>query len=139
MLRDTFLLLGAILIISCGSIHILLTKSVINGSTNVNEGNKKKKFMKWIVEGIILYFVGIIVLIITFSELAEDFVSKVVLGASFVLLLVMAILSFMTFLNLRIDDFTLKPNIKKIFGIHLRACPIIKITSGILFLLGIFL
>ncbi len=92
MLRDTFLLLGAILIISCGSIHILLTKSVINGSTNVNEGNKKKKFMKWIVEGIILYSVGIIVLIIKFSELAEDFVSKVVLGEFFVLLLGMAIL-----------------------------------------------
>lgn len=139
MVRDILLSLGAILIISCGSIHILLTKSVINGFTNMSEGNKKVTSMEWIVEGLTLYFIGILVLIITYSGLTEEFVSKVVLGASFVLLLIMVILSLMTVLNLRIDDLTLKPNMKKIIFIHLKGCPIIKFTSGILFLLANFL
>ena len=136
MVRDILLSLGAILIISCGSIHILLTKLVINGFTNMSEGNKKVTFMEWIVEGLTLNFIGILVLIITFLGLTEDVVSKVVLGASFVLLLIMTILSLMTVLNLRIDDLTLKPNMKRITAIHLKGCPIIKFTSGILFLLG---
>jgi len=139
MVRDVLLILGAILIITCGSIHILLTKSVINGFTNMSEGNKKVTSMEWIIEGLFLYFIGTLVLIITFSRLAEEFVSKIVLGASFVLLMIMAILSLITVLNLRIDDMTLQPKKKKIIDIHLKSCPIIKFTSGILFLLANFL
>lgn len=139
MIRDILLLLGAILVISCGSIHIFLTKSIINGFDKMSEENKQITLMEWIVEGLTLYFIGILVLIITFSGLSEEFVSKVFFGASFILLLIMTILSLMTVVHVRTGDLTLKPNIKKITSIHLKSCPIIKFTSGILFLLGSFL
>ena len=139
MIHDILLSLGAILILSCGSIHIFLTKSIINGFNNMSEENKKVTFMEWIVEGLTLYFISILVLFITLSGLSEEFVSKVLFGASFVLLLIMTILSLMTVINLRIDDLTLQPNIKKIIKVHFWSCPIIKFTSGFLFLLSIFL
>jgi len=139
MIHDILLSLGAILILSCGSIHLFLTKSIINGFNNMSEENKKVTFMEWIVEGLTLYFISILVLIITLSGLSEEFVSKVLFGASFVLLLIMTILSLMTVINLRIDDLTLQPNIKKIIKVHFWSCPIIKFTSGFLFLLSIFL
>lgn len=139
MAHDILLSLGAILILSCGSIHIFLTKSIINGFNNMSEENRKITYMEWIVEGLTLYFIGILVLIITLSGLSVDLVSTVFFGASFVLLLIMAILSLMTVVKLRIDDLNLKPNIKKIITIHFKGCPIIKITSGVLFLLGSFL
>ncbi len=139
MINDILLTLGAILILSCGSIHFFLTKSIINGFNNMNEENKKVTFMEWIVEGLMLYFIGILVLIITISGLSEDSASRILFGASFVLLLIMTILSLMTVVNLRIDDLSLQPNIKKIISIHFKSCPIIKFTSGILFLLGSFL
>jgi len=139
MIHDILLLLGAILILSCGSIHLFLIKSIINGFNNMSEENKKVTFMEWIVEGLTLYFISILVLFITLSGLSEEFVSKVLFGASFVLLLIMTILSLMTVINLRIDDLTLQPNIKKIIKVHFWSCPIIKFTSGFLFLLSIFL
>ena len=139
MIHDILLSLGAILILSCGSIHLFLTKSIINGFNNMSEENKKVTFMEWIVEGLTLYFIGTLVLIITFSGLSKDLVSKILLGASFVLLLIMTILSLMTVVNLRTDDLILRPNMQKIIKFHLRSCPIIKFTSGILFLLGAFL
>ena len=139
MIYAILLSLGAILLLSCGSIHIFLTKSIISGFNNMSEENKKITFMEWIVEGLTLYFIGILVLIITLSGLSEEFVSKILFGASFILLLIMTILSLMTVINLRIDDLTLQPNIKKIIKVHFTSCPIIRFTSGILFLLGSFL
>jgi len=139
MIHDILLSLGAILLLSCGSIHIFLTKSIISGFNNMSEENKKVTFMEWIVEGLTLYFIGILVSIITLSGLSEELVSKILLGASFILLLIMTIISLITVVNLRTDDLILQPNMQKIIKFHLWSCPIIKFTSGFLFLLRIFL
>ena len=139
MIHHILLTLGAILIISCGSIHVLLTKSIINGFNNIKEENKKILFLEWVIEGLMLYFISILVLVITISGLSEDIVSKIFFGASFVILLVMTILSLLTVVNLMTGDLNLKPKIKIILSIHFKSCPIIKISAGILFLLAIFL
>jgi len=139
MIQTILLSLGAILILSCGTVRILLTKSIINGFNSMSNENKKVTFMEWIVEGIVLYFIGIVILVITLSGKSEDFVSNILFGASFALLLIMTIISLMTVINLKIEELNLQPNIKKIISIHFKSCPIIKLSSGILFLLGTFL
>jgi hypothetical protein len=137
MIGQILLSLGAIFIISCGTIHIFLTKSIINGFNIIGE-QKRLTFMEWIVEGLTLYFVGILILIVSFSGLYQEFLSKILLWASFLLLLSMTVLSLMTVANLKTKDLNLQTLKKKIINFHLKSCPIVKLSSGILFLLATF-
>ncbi len=59
MVHNILLSLGAILIISCGIIHLILTKTIVSGFNSITIENKKVILMEWIVEGLTLYFIGI--------------------------------------------------------------------------------
>ena len=105
-----------------GVAHIVSTKAVVTDFGAISEDNKRIITMESIAEGLTLCFLGVIGLLITILGDPESGVSRTVLWASGVMLLVMAMLTTMTGARTSILPY--------------KICPAVKTIVAILFFLG---
>lgn len=122
MINDILLYTGSGVIILWGIGHLIPTKSIVNGFGSISEDNKQIITMEWIAEGLTLCFIGILVLLITFSVGSQDVASIVVYWICGMMLVVMAGLSLLTGAKTSI--------------IPIKLCPLVKTTVAMLFFLA---
>ena len=121
MLNQVLLYSGSTFISFWGVAHLFPTRSVVSGFGGISVDNKRIITMEWIVEDIALIFIGSINAIVTAID-HTSLISLVVYLSSVVVLLVLALVSFLTGF--------------KISFLPFRLCPFIFITSAVLILLG---
>jgi hypothetical protein len=122
MINDILIYTGSGVIILWGIGHLIPTKSIVNGFGSISEDNKQIITMEWIAEGLTLCFIGILVLLITFSVGSQDVASVVVYWICGMMLVVMAGLSLLTGAKTSI--------------IPIKICPLVKTTVAVLFFLA---
>ena len=124
MVNTILIIIGAILTILWGSIHLFPTSNVVKGYGDISQDNKRIITMEWINEGLTLMFIGALnSLIAIFVPI--NLASSIVYWTSSAMLFIMAILSLMT--GARINF------------IPYRLCPVIFTGSGLLILIGSFI
>jgi len=124
MVNTILIIIGAILTILWGSIHLFPTSNVVKGYGDISQDNKRIIKMEWINEGLTLMFIGALnSLIAIFVPI--NLASSIVYWTSSAMLFIMAILSLMT--GARINF------------IPYRLCPVIFTGSGLLILIGSFI
>ena len=121
MLKQVLLYSGSAFILFWGVAHLFPTRSVVSGFGEISIDNKRIITMEWIVEGIALIFVGSINAIVTAIDYTSS-ISLVIYLSSVVVLIVLAIVSFLTGFKISFLPFKL--------------CPAIFITSSFLIILG---
>ena len=122
MINDILLYTGSGVIILWGIGHLIPTKSIVNGFGSISEDNKQIITMEWIAEGLTLCFIGILVLLITFSVGSQDVASVIVYWICGMMLVTMAGLSLLTGANTAI--------------IPIKICPLVKTAVAVLFFLA---
>ena len=112
---------GAILTGIWGISHLIPTRNVVAGFGEISEDNRNIIKMEWIIEGVLLIFIGAIVGVVTyigpFGELSRAVYTVVVAG-----LLALALVSLFTGFKVRFLPF--------------RLCPFILTISAVLIFLG---
>jgi hypothetical protein len=121
MLNQILLYSGSAFIAFWGIAHLFPTRSVISGFGEISVDNKRIITMEWIVEGIALIFIGAINAVVTAVDHTSS-ISLVIYLSSVVVLLVLALVSFLTGFKISFLPFKL--------------CPVIFITSAVLIVLG---
>ncbi len=121
MVDLTFLYLGAALAALWGIAHLFPTKSVVEGFGDISIDNKRIITMEWIVEGVSLFFMGLLVATVTFID-ALSVVSRAVYILSTLCLLVLAAVSLFTGFKVNFLPYKL--------------CPFIFTVSAILIFIG---
>jgi hypothetical protein len=124
MLNQILLYSGSAFIAFWGVAHLFPTRSVVSGFGGISADNKRIITMEWIVEGIALIFIGSINAIVTAIDHTSS-ISSVIYLSSVVVLIVLAIVSFLTGFKISFLPFKL--------------CPVIFITSAVLIIFGVFL
>ncbi len=122
MINDILLYTGSGVIILWGIAHIVPTKNIVDGFGSISEDNKQIITMEWIAEGLTLCFIGILVLLITFSVGSQDVASVIVYWICGMMLVTMAGLSLLTGAKTSI--------------IPIKICPLVKTTVAVLFFLA---
>ena len=122
MLANTLIYVGASLPLLWGIAHLFPTKSVVRGFGDISADNKNIITMEWIIEGVVLIFIGSLIVLVTVIDSA-NIISKTVYAASSVCLVVLAIISLMTGFKIQFLPFKL--------------CPIIFVTSATLIICGL--
>ncbi|MFC2070014.1 hypothetical protein ACFLTB_02415 [Chloroflexota bacterium] len=125
MLNEVLLYIGSGVIIIWGIAHLIPTKAIVNGFVEISEDNKKILTMELIAEGLTLIFLGVLVLLVSLVGGIDNEVSTLVLWASVVMLLIMALLTALTG--------------ARTAGIPYKICPFVKTAVGVLIILGILL
>jgi len=115
------LYLGSGLTVIWGIAHLFPTKSVVQGFGEISIDNKRIITMEWIIEGLVLIFIGVLVFTVTVID-PSNVVSTAVYFISVIMLLVMALLSLFTGFKISFLPFKL--------------CPFIFTTSAVLIVIG---
>jgi len=124
MFNQVLLYSGSAFILFWGVAHLFPTKSVVSGFGEISDDNKRIISMEWITEGIALIFIGSINAIVTAIDHTSS-ISSVIYGSSVVVLIVLAIVSFLTGFKINFLPFKL--------------CPVIFITSAVMIMFGTLL
>ncbi len=115
------LYLGAALTALWGIAHLFPTKSVVEGFGDISIDNKRIITMEWIVEGVSLFFMGLLVATVTFID-PLSLVSRAVYILIILGLLVLATVSLFTGFKVNFLPYKL--------------CPFIFIVSAVLIFIG---
>ncbi len=115
------LYLGAALTALWGIAHLFPTKSVVEGFGDISIDNKRIITMEWIVEGVSLFFMGLLVATVTFID-PLSLVSRAVYILIILGLLVLATVSLFT--GFKVDFLPYK------------LCPFIFTVSAVLLFIG---
>jgi hypothetical protein len=121
MMDLVLLYLGSGLTVIWGIAHLFPTKSVVQGFGEISIDNKRIITMEWIIEGLVLIFIGVLVFTVTVID-PSNVVSTAVYFISVIMLLVMALLSLFTGFKISFLPFKL--------------CPFIFTTSAVLIVIG---
>ena len=124
MLNQVLLYSGSVFISFWGIAHLFPTRSIVSGFGEISVDNKRVIAMEWIVEGIALIYIGAVNAIVTIIDHASP-VSLAIYISSAVVLFILAFVSFLTGFKIAFLPFKL--------------CPVIFITSAMLFTLGGFI
>lgn len=122
MLNQLFVYVGSGVIFLWGVGHIMPTRSIVKDFGEISADNKLIITMEWIAEGLTLCFIGVLVALVMIFGGLENEVSHIVIRASSVMLVIMAILSSATGAKTSI--------------IPMKLCPFIKSSVALLFVLG---
>jgi hypothetical protein len=104
-----------------GVAHLFATAGVVKDFGNISQDNKLIITMEWIVEGVALFFLGLLTIIVTKTD-SESKLAKNVYSSIIVALFSLAIVSLFTGFQI---DF-----------LPFRLCPLIFSTSAILIIIG---
>jgi hypothetical protein len=121
MLKQVLLYSGSAFISLWGIAHLFPTRSVVSGFGEISVDNKRIITMEWIVEGIALVFIGSLNAIVTAVDHTSS-ISLVIYLSSVIVLIVLAVVSFLTGF--------------KIAYLPFKLCPVIFIASAVLISLG---
>ena len=121
MQNQILIYLGSAFIAFWGIAHLFPTRSVVSGFGEISLDNKRIITMEWIIEGIALIFIGSINAVVTAIDYTNS-ISFVIYFSSFVVLIVLAFVSFLTGFKISFLPFKL--------------CPVILITSAVLIIIG---
>ncbi len=122
MVNEILLYVGAGIITLWGIAHIIPTKAIISGFGAISEDNRKIITMESMAEGLILVFIGVLVLLVTSLADHRSQAAFIVYLACAVMLIVMAIMTALTGARTSILPY--------------KICPVVKTIVAILFILG---
>jgi hypothetical protein len=112
VLSSVMLYAGAVTITVWGLAHIVIpTKSIVDGFGPMTADNRRILLMEWLMEGVLLVFLGILVAFVRYSAPAGEIAATIVYRASAVVLIVMAGISLATGARTRIGPMKLCPPI----------------------------
>lgn len=113
---------GAAVVILWGVAHIAIpTRSIVDGFGPISADNRRTLLMEWLMEGVLLIFIGTLVILMTTLAHYEGQPAVIVYRACAVVLIVMAGISIFTGART-----TLLP---------MKLCPLIFLATALLFLL----
>jgi hypothetical protein len=124
MLGQILIYAGAVLLIFWGISHLFPTANVIRGFGPITRDNKRILMMEWIIEGVTLIFIGALVIGANYLGDGQEILIQWVNGTSFIMLIVLALISSFTGARIRFLPYQL--------------CPVIFTISGLLIFLGTF-
>lgn len=123
---DTLLVtIGSASILLWGIAHLFPTRNIVKDFGDISTDNKRIITMEWIIEGIALIFIGTLLLAVTFIGEKGSKTATLVYISSFLMMVILAVISLFTGARIKFLPF--------------RLCPIIFSTSALLILLGMFL
>jgi len=121
-MNQVLLYSGSIIIALWGIAHLFPTKSIITGLGSISIESKRIFAMAWIAEGMAMISIGVMVLLISLLGYAAESVAKFIYGYFAIVLLLMAILSFITGFRTSI--------------VPMKICPFIKLLTMVMFIFG---
>lgn len=124
MLAEILVYLGSMLVMFWGVGHLIPTRDVVKGFGDLSKDNRNIITMEWVAEGITFLFIGLLVILITLFEGADDSASQLVYRVSAGALLAMAGLAATTGANVDFAPF--------------KMCPFVLVTVAGLYLAGSF-
>ena len=96
-MKAALLYVASAVLILWGIAHIVMpTRSIINGFGPISSDNRRILLMEWLMEGILLIFIGVLVTLMTFVATEQSAEALLVYRLSGLTLLVMAAISFFT-------------------------------------------
>jgi hypothetical protein len=123
MIGNILLMIGSILIIGWGLFHLILTGRLVDYYKPIAEDKKRILAMEYVVEGFMLCFIGILVLLVTLSRDASSISLSVrIYRLSAIMVAVMAVWTAVTGGRTPI--------------VLIKICPVMKALIAILFFLG---
>ena len=111
--------IGSVVIFFWGIGHLIPTRSIITGFGSISKDNKRILTMEWIAEGLTLCFIGVLVFLVTSFAGPQNLVSIIVYRVAAWMLVVMAVLTFMTGAKTSVTAMKICPLIKSIVAILL--------------------
>jgi hypothetical protein len=124
MLNTILLYIGAAIPIVWGVAHLVATSSAVKGFGEISQDNRRIITMEWIMEGLLLVFIGAVVVAATVIG-RTGVTSRWVYRLSFLMLNIMSVVSLLTGFRVHFLPF--------------RLCPILFTSSSILVILGTYL
>ena len=124
MINTILLYIGAAIPIVWGVAHLVATSSAVKGFGEITQDNRRIITMEWIMEGLLLVFVGAVVVAATVIG-RTGVTSRWVYRLSFLMLNIMSVVSLLTGFRVHFLPF--------------RLCPILFTSSSILIILGTYL
>lgn len=122
-MKEIMLYAGSVIITAWGIAHIAIpTKNIIKGFEPITVNNRRILTMEWIMEGLTLFFIGLLVILVTALEGIENPASALVYRASGAMLVIMAAVSLFTGARTSI--------------IPMKLCPPIFASVAVLYWLG---
>ena len=122
MAFEILLYIGAIIVIFWGISHLMFTVGVVKNFGEISKNNRLVITMEWIMEGLLMIFISLLIVLITILGGASNPVSIYVYWISAIMLFIMAIVSILTGARVNFPPY--------------RLCPIIFTLSAILILIG---
>ena len=113
---------GAAIIILWGIAHVAPTRSVVEGVGPIATDSKRLITMTWVAEGLMLCFVGALVLLVTLVGKGDAPSSVIVVRACAAMLLVTAVWTGITAARTPV--------------LPMKLCPLVKATVAVVFLLA---
>ncbi len=96
-MQAVMLYVGSIVVVLWGIAHIVIpTKGIVRSFGPISIDNKRILTMEWIMEGLVLVFIGSLVILVTLLAGVENTASELVYRASGVMLGIMAGVSLFT-------------------------------------------
>lgn len=124
MINTILLCIGSAIPIIWGVAHLFATSSVIKGFRDISQDNRRIVTMEWIMEGLLLVFIGVVVLAATIIDRSGT-TSRWVYRLSFLILNIMSVVSLLTGFRVNFVPF--------------RLCPVLFTSSSVLIILGTYL
>ncbi len=121
-MNNVLSVVGAILTVVWGIAHLIPTANVVRDFGEISEDNKQIVRMEWINEGVTLIFIGALALTALISSGSIPDFLRLSLAT---MLSVMSVISLLTGFKIKFLPFKL--------------CPVIFMTSAILFILDMFI
>lgn len=121
-MKLVLLYLGAAMVMVWGIAHVAIpTRSIIDSFGPISPDNKRILLMEWLMEGVLLVFLGVLVALVSFLVPTSDPTAIIVYRACATVLVVMAGISFFTGARTPV--------------LPMKLCPPIFLTVAILFAL----
>ena len=125
MLGIALLYSGSIIILVWGAAHFFPTGTIVRGFGSISEDNKKILTMEWLAEGVAMCYMGILGILVTAIAGRTGAASLIVYLSTAVVLVIMAILGWLTYARTPI--------------IPMKLCPWIQTLSALLLICGTFI
>ncbi|MBN1803807.1 MAG: hypothetical protein JW837_01025 [Sedimentisphaerales bacterium] len=108
MVNYILLYSGAALPILWGISHLFPTRSIVSEFGDITLDNKRIITMEWIIEGVVLIFIGVIVAAVTYIDYTHR-ISRVIYWLSFLMLNTLSVISFRTIFKINFLPYKLQP------------------------------
>jgi hypothetical protein len=121
MINLILLYSGSFFLFFWGVAHLIATRSVVDGFSNISLDNKRIITMEWIIEGLALIFIAVVVAVVSYIDYTSV-VSRTIYWLSFVMLNTLSTVSLFTGFKVNVLPFKL--------------CPIIFTAASVLIVVG---